>query len=154
MSGFICLGSGYRRVAVSEISEFNIVDGWWIAKLKEGGSVRVGQGEFAEKQVDLATQPIVAAANEEIHIFSLSERGELQHDREKVIAWVIDVYYPAPITHTGLKKYGWSSEGLICFKTPMDLYDDGVERLYKNDDEVLAELRRYREEREAERGSG
>jgi hypothetical protein len=140
------IGAGYARyINVADVEEFFLEDGRWFARLRSGGLRKLGEGEYPERLIAMATAAIVPAAPDEVlHRFWLSDEEDrtLVHDKERIIAWIIDPPYPTPVTAYGPVECGWhgGSKMIVAIQQTNGRYDDIVNQVYADEEEVRRAL--------------
>jgi hypothetical protein len=120
-------------------------NGRLFAILADGARTKIGEGDYAERQVDIAGGHIVPAAPDELlHRFFLDDRRNLLHQKERIIAWVVDASYPTAITASGPVTFGWDNgvKVLNAIRHPDGRYDDIWNAVFDDEDHVKKELER------------
>lgn len=125
---------------MNHIVEIYFNDGYWYARLTDERRIKLGDGEYPEKQVRAATARFVPTAGDEfLFRFSL-HNGEMHHEKLKILAWEVSDTNPGALTVEGITDLGWNLGSLTVIERPDGGYDDYVDRSYADQDEIKAAL--------------
>jgi hypothetical protein len=140
---FVSAGYG-RYLNLEHVTSIRLGrDGIWRAQVKDDENAEIGMGDYAERLLDMLAGTIIPALPDEVmDVFWLSEQRRLIHEKKRIIAWAVGPSAPTPITIDGPREFGFdeSRKEIRATRRVDGSYDDIINGVYQDDDQVRKEL--------------